>query len=137
MRKKILIVLIVIISLISFICFFLYHDNVNQETGKKRCKAPRRVEIDINGKVSCVNSKTADSYEISIDKNSGYVKFKNGNNYSNMITSKTGKRKIYVRSVCDSSVYDNTSSAVEATIDVYSLELKKGDGIDSVVGSGN
>ena len=54
-----------------------------------------------------------------------------------MITSKTGKRKIYVRSVCDSSVYDNTSSAVEATIDVYSLELKKGDGIDSVVGSGN
>ena len=137
MKKKLLIIIIVFFSLVCFICFFLHNNNINQTTGKKRCKAPRNVVIDSNGKVSWTNSKTSDSYEISINKNKGYVKFKNGNNYLKTITSKTGKRKVYVRSVCDSSVYDETSPAKEVSVDVYSVNLKAGDGIKSVVGSGN
>ena len=104
---------------------------------RKKCDAPSNVVVDTSGKVSWTNSKTAVHYEISTSKDKGYVKFSNGDNFLSSIVSTVGKRNVYVRSVCDSSIYDERSSATSTSVNVYSVSLKAGEGISSVSGSGN
>lgn len=104
---------------------------------RKKCNAPSNVAVDTNGNVRWTNSNTAIGYEISTSKDKGYVKFSNGDNYLKSIVSSVGKRNVYVRSICDSSIYDDNSSPASSSIDVYRVSLKAGDGIRSVSGEGN
>ena len=102
-----------------------------------KCDAPTNVKITQNafsaGTIKWDDVSNATDYEISIDNNNWILAY-SGYNYKKVITKENGLRTVYVRSVCN-NVKSSTSS--KASVNVYKIEVKKGDGVNFVNGGGN
>ena len=109
---------------------------VSVTVGKGTCNAPTNVTIGTDKKVGWTNSSNASSYQISMSASSGFAAHTNGAAY-NSITASTGTRTVYVRSVCDTTYYNQYSSNASKSTTVYSVTLTKGTGIATVSGAGN
>ena len=95
---------------------------------KGTCPAPTNVQIASNGNVTftapTLTSGTGNiSYEISTNSSTGFTAITNGGNYLSQITSQTGSRTVYVRSMCDSTYYNTPSANATATTTVYTVTL--------------
>ena len=103
---------------------------------KAQCTAPTNLAISTTGIITWNASPNALSYEISLD-NTNYSPVVSGVNYESTITSTTGNRTIYVRSICNSTNYNTPSTAVSTSVSVYKVTLTKGKGINTISGEGN
>ena len=106
-------------------------------TPPAKCDPPTNVTISNNsispGKVRWTESSNAIGYEISMNM-TNWISAYSGYDFKQFITESSGLRTVYVRSVCSSGVSNNVASA---SINVYSIEVKKGTGVDFVNGGGN
>ena len=113
-------------------------NNVTAKIAKKDvCDVPSDINISTDGIVTWENSPTVSDYQISID-NSTFTDATSGVDYKDTITSSTGSRTVYVRSKCNTSIYNNNaSSSASKSTTVYSVTLTKGDAVETVTGDGN
>ena len=105
-------------------------------TTKKTCTPPTNLQVNYNGIVSWTNSSTATGYQISFN-NSSWTTASNGGKYLSNITSSTGTRTVYVRSVCNSSTYNTPSTTVSKSVNVYKISAHTTTGISQITGLGN
>ena len=101
---------------------------------KMNMEAPNVTIDNTDGTITWDDVIGATSYEISFD-NTTWEAATSGENKIDQ--SSAGVRTAYVRAVTNHNVYNKYSSVGSASITVYSLQLNKVNGIDSVENAGN
>ena len=104
---------------------------------KKTCTPPTNLQISSKGIVSWTNSSTATGYVISFDGSTWNTPATNNGNYLSNITKTTGTRTVYVKSICDDTVYNGQSTPATKSVRVYKVSLTASEGISNVYGWGN
>lgn len=131
-KLKIIIGCGIFVLLGIFIALKATSNKYMNNASKKSCDPPPYISVSSDGKVKWEKSKTATSYQISMDGKK-WVNASSGVNYLSQITSSKGTKKVYVRSVCNKT-YSNYKTR---EVKVYNLTLKAGKGINKVYGYGN